>query len=385
MPDLRQVVLLNYKQSVVKQKIDPESIPTLVPESTLKEFQKDDPEPYYKAQKIEFPIVANGLNYQESFFQSFISKLNERPIPGSKSGHNIFDGERPPTDFLLVGAKIENKSKGKGFVYFKNYIPKTGATTPNETFIKENKVGMVHFSLVTYPKYEVIEDKEGNEIVNIIESLYGERNDAVEYNLGAMKQETNKKRNEENLLLQFEGEKLNNKLGGGNLETNKQEVLKVLCTMKANADITLGEVAEAMELQNQLITDEHIKALKIVNSLKELGFKDPMKDYEKLKNKIEADRESVRNARLDKEFGTKEDSQTKKENLLRTYAGGKTVNSYGEDLEKAINDLKEDPIAKRFAAELADVNSELNKLGVVENTNTDNKPETKNGIRLVKV
>lgn len=379
MAELKPLVLLNYKQSVVNKKIDPDSIPTLVPDKALKEFQKDDPDPYYKTQKIEFPIVANGLNYQKSFFESFISKLNERPIPGSKSGHNLFSSERPPTDFLLIGGKIESKSKEKGFVYFKNYIPKNGATTTNETFIKENKSDMVHFSLVTYPKYEVLEDKDGNEIVNIIESLYGERNDAVEYNLGAMKQETNIKD-----LKDQDDLKDNNKLGGVNLET-KQEVLKVLNTMKANADITLIEVAEAMELQSQLITDEHLQAIKIVNSLKNLGFTDPVKDYEKLKNKIEADRESVRNARLDKEFGTKEDSQTKKDNLLRTYAEGKTVNVYGDDLEKAINDLKEDPIAKKFAAERADVNSEANELGVVENNKTEDKAETKNGIRLVKV
>lgn len=376
MPDLRQVVLLNYKQSVDNKKIDPESIPTLVPASALKEFQKDDPDPYYKTQKIEFPILVNGLNYQESFFTSFISKLNERPIPGSKSGHNIFDGERPPTDFLLIGAKIENKSKGKGFVYFKNYIPKTGATTPNETFIKENKSDMVHFSLVTYPKYEVTEDKDGNEEVNIIESLYGERNDAVEHNLGAMKQETN---------TIDQKDLKDKKMGGGNLEENKQELFKVLKNMVVNGQLNLSEIADAVSLQNQLITEEHTQAVKIVNSLKELGFTDPVKDYEKLKNKIEADREAVRNARLDKEFGTKEDLQTKKDNLLRTYADGKTENVFGEDLEKAINDLKEDPIAKRFATERADVNSEANELGVVENTNTENKPETKNGIRLVKV
>lgn len=377
-PKNTELVLLNYQQNVINAKIDPDTIDNIVPEAALKEFQNGDENPYYKVQKIEYPIVANGITYLESFFESFISKLKDRPIPGSKSGHEPYWGVRPNTDFVMVGGKIESKKNGKGFAYFKNYIPKNGAETSNETFIKEAKADMVHFSLVTRPEYHITEDKEGNEIVNAISSLGAERNDAVEWGEGAMQQQTNSKDlNDHNDLID------NKEQGDGNLD--RDELFKVLKNMIANAQITLSDIAKAVNLQNQLVTDEHLQALKIVNSLKELGMKDPVKDYEKLKNKIEADKESVRNARLDKEYGTKEDPQTKKENLLRTYAESKTEGKYGEDLETAINGLKEDSIAKRFAAERADVNSEANELGIVENKDTETEPEQKNGIRIDKV
>lgn len=372
-----KAVLLNYQENLVKEIIDPNTIKNTIPDKALKEFQKDDPEPYYKVQKIEYPITANGINYHESFFKSFISKLKDRPIPGSKSGHSIFWGERPNTDFIMVGGKIESKGNGKGFVYFKNYIPPSGAETSNETFIRENKADMVHFSLVTYPKYEIETEDDGSEIINAVESLRGERNDAVEWGMGAMGQETNQKdHNDQEIDL------IDNKEGGEN-NLNKEELLKVLNTMKANADITLIEVAEAMGLKNQVITDEHIEAVKIVNSLKELGMKDPVKDYEKLKNKISADKESVRNARLDKEYGPEKDPVTNKENLLRTYAGQKAAGLDGEELENAIKDLKDDPIAKRFAAERADYNSEANTIGVVEKGNND--PAKFNSQKVVKI
>lgn len=466
----QDAILLNYQQNVVKEVIDPDSVPNTVPSTALKEFQKDDPEPYYKVQKIEYPVVANGINYPESFFKSFISKLKERPIPGSKTGHSVFWGERPNTDFIMVGGKIESKGNGKGFVYFKNYIPPAGAETSNDTFIRENKADMVHFSLVTYPEYHITEDKDGNEEVNAISSLKGERNDAVEWGLGAMGQETNavadqrimsKSRSNARSKINsgnydnssswsFSASDGNNLLGengdnwteyalwhmvedtsaetetkarykypygkngkvyrsalraiasragqqglddlsnlaselidlidkkeGGENNLNKDELFKVLNTMKANADITLIEVAEAMGLKNQIITDEQLEALKIVNSLKDLGLKDPVKDYEKVKNTIEANKESVRNARLDKEYGTEKDPVTNKENLLRHYAGQKAAGLDGDALENAIKELKDDPIAKRFAAERADYNSEANEIGVVENRNDNGKEKNK--------
>ena len=374
------LIQLNYQQNVINAKIDPDTIDNLVPESALKEFQNGDENPYYKVQKIEYPIVANGITYLESFFESYISKLNERPIPGSKSGHEPYWGVRPNTDFIMVGGKIESKKNGKGYAYFKNYIPKNGAESSNETFIKEAKSDMVHFSLVTRPEYHITEDKDGNEVVNAISSLGAERNDAVEWGEGAMQQQTNAKENDDLENQDYQ----NNKYKGGTVDVNdtKKEVLKTLKTLKANADITLSEIAEAIGLQNQIVTDEHIQALKIVNSLKELGMKDPVKDYEKLQKRIEADRDAVRNARLDEVYGSEKDKDTGKANLLRAYAAGKTENKFGDELEAEIVKLKKDPIALDYAARRTDVNSDENNIGIVENANTETEPERRGGIKV---
>ena len=119
MSELRR---LNYSQSKKKTRliIDPTEIPNLVPADILKEWQKDDTDPYYKIQEIEYPIVANRINYKESFFESFINKLKERPIPGSRAGHELFSSVRPPTDFIMIGAKMVPASDGNGTVYFNN-------------------------------------------------------------------------------------------------------------------------------------------------------------------------------------------------------------------------------------------------------------------------
>ncbi len=143
--DFRVLNLLDVSSSGVA--IKPDVIPNLVTASAEKEIMEDDKDPYYKIQRMEYPIVGNRIEYTESFFESFLNKLKDSPIPGSKSGHGSFFGsERPDTDFYLVGGKLEKNGDGTGIVYFKNYIPKEGATSNNTRFITENKANMVHFS-----------------------------------------------------------------------------------------------------------------------------------------------------------------------------------------------------------------------------------------------
>ncbi len=372
---------LNYVRSNVS--VNPDEIPNMIPEKYLNEWQKDDPNPYYKTQVIEYPILSNRLNYQESFFESFISKLKERAIPGSKDGHSIYWSSRPDTDFIMIGAKIDSNGDGTGKVFFKNYIPPKGEKGSNENFIIENKTDMVHYSLVTYPREERYEDDEGNTIINIIESIKGERNDAVEYGLGAMKQITNQKDLEGLSNLESDSANIIDNQKEGEEILTKDELLKKINTLKANAELTLPEVAEAMGLKNQVVTEEHSEALKIVNSIKELGLKNPIADIKVMQSKIEADAEAVLNARLDKEYGTNPDSE-KNDNFLRKYAGQEIANMEGDDLDVKINALKKDPIALKFAKEKTDYNTDDNTIvGFVE-TNKKKEP-VKSGHRIDKV
>lgn len=349
---------LNYIQSS-KVKINPEDIPNLIPEKILNEWQKDDNNPYYKIQEIKYPIVANRINYLESFFESFISKLKARPIPGNKNGHGSFSsGSRSPTDFIMVGAKMEKKGDGTGKVYFKNYIPLKAASGSNETFIMENKSDMVHFSLVSYTKDEIMQDDNGTTI-NVIGSIKGERNDAVEHGLGAMDQKTNND-------------------NGGKKDMDKKELLEKLKALKANAEITLPDIAKALDLSNQLITDKHNKALAMADSLTKLGVKDPVSEIKKLQEQAKANSTAVRNAELDKAFGVDAD----KKNYLRQYAEKQTGDIASDGLEKRINEIKDDPIAKQLARDRADYTTDANAVGSVERKNT---AEITSGIKVDKI
>lgn len=168
----------------------PDQIPNSIPKESEAIFMENDKDPYYKIVGIDYPIKGTGGIYEETFFNSYFSKLKDAPIPGSKNGHvGLFEGMgsgRPQTDFIVVGGRIEPKGNGEGLALFKVYIPKETENGSNETFIKENKAGMVHYSLVTIP-----EERFDNGIPHFTKSLNGERFDAVPLNGGAMKQKTN--------------------------------------------------------------------------------------------------------------------------------------------------------------------------------------------------
>jgi len=451
-----------------KLKIDADSIPNLVPKKILEEWIGEETEPYFKIQAINYPIIANGINYKESFFEEFISKLKDRPIPGSKNGHHMAWGIRPPTDFVMVGAKIEKKGNGKGTIFFKNFIPAQGEAGDNSIFIRENKSDMVHYSRVSYTKDEIERDENGNVTINVVGSIKGERNDAVEYGMGAMEQKTNvvgqKIRRasvtkckslitqdkldqtsswsfsaaDENKLLGADGEDWNNfaswhMVENTNAEENtkarykypygkngkvyrsalraiasragqqgfselsdlassliksidekenivvdddkklnigvimdKEELLKKLNTYKTNGEITLLEVAEFMGLENQIITDEHKKALKLSNSFKKMNIENPIEEFQKLKKQTEDNKKSVFSAKMTENFGA-EKRENGENNLLRVYAEQKLSGVKTNNLDTEIKNLKEnDLIAKKLAAENADYMSEANRIAEVE-------------------
>jgi len=135
-----------------------------------------------------------------------VNKLKDRPYPGSKRGHEW--RSRPCTDFYTIGGKVTTNADGKsGKVFLKMYVPKLGDTTSNEGFIRDVKAKMVNYSLVSYPDYVVkTEDanSEKHEVRHFIGSKGGERNDAVEHGMGAMKQTVNKRAAEKADGLAFE-------------------------------------------------------------------------------------------------------------------------------------------------------------------------------------
>lgn len=334
-------------------------IPTLVPEKILKEWMDGDTDPYYKIQEIKYPVLANRYNYLESFFESFIKKLKRTAIPGSKGGHETSWGKRAPTDLLLVGAKINSNGDGTGSVFFKNYIPKTGDSGDNAIFIKENKTGMVDYSLVSYTRDEIIENPDFSRTYNVVESMYGERNDAVGYGEGAMEQKTNNKEIEK-------GEGM-----------TKEEILKGLLTLKTNNGVDLPEIAKHLNLESLLITDEQTAGIAKLNAIKKLcGDRDPVELITAMQEAEKLNAESVRSAKISEEFGPENWDDTKKENKGRSYA--EQVLDGKELTEENIKGVKENSIYVSLAAERADVNSEDNELG--ESVNGGQKKT--NGIKV---
>ena len=338
---------------------DPATTPTRVSAEVMNKWLAGDDDPYYKLQRIDYPITANGIVYTESFFESFLNKTKERPIPGSKNGHEPFWGVRPPTDLLLVGGKIEKNGDGTGSVYFKNYIPKEGESGNNDIFIRENMTGMVHYSLVTYPREEIRQDEDGNQVIYCVESIKGERNDAVEYNLGAMKQVTN---------AGVTGD-MNTYEETEEMEITKNDVLSRLNALKANGEITLMDVAEAMGLKNQVVTEEHTRAVNTLKELEKMGIKNPVEDVKALNQLFEENARAVRNAALVEAFGVSEkDESGNEKNLVLHYANKMVPESAsGTELKNAIESVKADPIAKNLAGEKMDPTSETNLIGKAEN------------------
>jgi hypothetical protein len=187
-----EYIVLNYKQNP-QTKIKAEDIPSTIPANALSELLKNDADPYYSVEAIDFPVIGNthiyGVqgSYEKGYFESIEKDLKKKPIPGSKNGHSYSD--KPSNDLFLVGMKIEETAKGSGTAYFKNYIPpKDFNGGDNYGLIRDAKLGLLQFSLVSRPVYD---DKELETTgkYKIIGTNGGNRNDAVEE--GAMKQTVN--------------------------------------------------------------------------------------------------------------------------------------------------------------------------------------------------
>lgn len=338
---------INFRRIVDKPlNISVDQIPTLAPDEKINPWMDGDTDPYYKIQEFEYPLEANGFFFGEEFFESFINKLNTQLIPGSKSGHNMDWGRRPSTDLLLVGGKLEKDGNGKGKAYFKNYIPKSGDSGDNSVFIKENQTGMVDYSLVAMTRDEERVNKDTDRLEWwAVESLGSERNDAVGYGDGAMEQKTNSR----------EADKK------GENTVTKKELLEALNTMKENNGISLQEIAKAMSVGNLLVSEEQLKSLSTFGEVKKLcGETDPIEFVNSLIQEKKANSESVRKAKLDEVFGPEKSKETGKKNHARSFA--ETMIGESELTDEKVNEVKKNETYLVLAADVADVNSDYNRI-----------------------
>ena len=414
--------------------LDPNTIPNLSPKASIDLFVEGDSNPYFKIQAIKYPAKANGWDYIESFWQSYLSKVERAPVPGSRTGHNMQCGARGPTDLVVIGGKIESNGDGTGTVFLKNYIPLAGESGDNSVFIKANKAGMVDYSIVSVTRDLITPNADGSLVRQCVESLAGERNDCVDFGTGAMDMKTNSEemvdesvieeihsliksgKVDKNSKWNSSGKDMeflpgyaygkaglvfysalrstsNRAKNNGNLKLaqiaddlvreidlikpikekrmNKEELLATLATMKANGDITLAECAKAMGLESQLKSNTDVENLAKMNSIVEvLGEDNVVAKITTLTTTAKANAEAAREKSIIDLVGLKV-NEDGTENKRYTYVQKITSGLEGEKFNSALAGLKDDSIFKHLAEQAADVDSDANITGTTRKVNAE--------------
>ena len=163
----------------------------------------------------------------------------------------------------------------------------------------------------------------------------------------------------------------------------KEELLESIATLKTNAEVTLLEVAKAMGLSEQVVSEKHEKALAVMDEFAKLNIENPIEDFKVIQKQIADNAKAVFDARMTEEFGA-DKSQNGSDNLLKIYAKSQLKDVQVDEFDEKIKQIKEDdPIAKALASDAADFTSDVNTIAVVEQKNK--KPVTSSKRKVDKV
>lgn len=400
------VVFLNYKQSSNTNIPAVTDIP-IGNKKILDKLTSGDPSPMFKSEAIDFPVIGTGGVYEKSFFKSFINVCKERPIPGSKRGHEY--ASRPSNDFYMVGGQIIENADGKsGTAVFLMYIPPFGDTTDNTGFKRDADAGLVNFSLVSAPEYNIKKDDDGVERRHFTKTNGYERNDAVEYGAGAMAQVVNSKQNDidfdELKTLVMNGKYSRKNIDGEIIQNgkvsypvlrsmiaradceNKAEIGNILSMIDkasngrktmdeelkeavtrvqnaaANGSIVIADVFKnaAMRTEDDKKNEELVKAL----NAKNLGA-DPLKEIDSIIAQNKANADAIVKNEVATVFGAEKVKNAKGEeveNPAYTYAFEKCSGKTGDALKNEIEALKNSAVMKGIRANQADPFSKINMI-----------------------
>jgi hypothetical protein len=406
------VVFLNYAKS--KSSIPGhDQVDTLVPKAAMDALTNGDPEPFYKIEALDFPANGSGGVYDGSFFKSFINVTKERPIPGSKRGHEWVS--RGNSDFYTVGGRIDSTDNGKtGTAFLKIYIPPKGDSTENTGLIRDAKAGMVHFSLVTKPDYNVKTetDEMGNKIQvrHFTATMGAERNDAMEYGGGAMTQIVNSNGNSFDIdaakALIEEGKiDISTNIAGddpihngivhrsvlrrlashanetdravigdlisaidksknGRKTVDKDEALKLISNLIKNGGENIQDIANGLGFGDKLRNADDVKNAEIVKALNsKLGDKPIEKIDALIAENAKTAEDRVMNA-VTVAFGAAEiepvPGKGKVTNAMHVRALELCKGKTGDELKNSIELAKKDPVMIALAAQNADGQSRIN-------------------------
>ena len=416
----KEYVVLNFKQTASKLTAD--DIANTIPANQLAELLNGDSNPYYSVEAIEYPAQGNthiwGVpgEYTEKYFQSLEKALKKNVIPGSKNGHSY--GDKPTNDIFLVGMQLVGNGDGTGTAYFKNYIPpKDFNGGDNYGLIRDAKIGLLQFSLVSKPIYDEKElAKSGKYLV--VGSKGGDRNDAVEQ--GAMKQTVNSKESNDFGLMRdlvSNGKVTHENIDGNVIQNGKvsrpalrQIVSRADCENKAEYSELISmidktknggktvELKEAIDMVGVAVKngqavfaeiaknagcdklirnaedDKNAEMVKALNALN-LGEK-PIDAINAILAENKKNAEAIVMNRIIAEYGMPEKDGAK--NTAYEYAYAKCKGLNGKELDDAMNALKDDSVMKVIRGNQADIFMQVI-------TSNNSKPETVKTVNGVKV
>jgi hypothetical protein len=404
------MMVLNYARSKVQIPAVAD-VPTLVPNADKNPIFDGDPDPFFKIEAIDFPAKGSGGVYDGSFFKSFVNVTKDRPIPGSKRGHEW--ASRGKSDFYTVGGRIDSLDNGKsGTAYLKIYMPPEGDETSNVGLIRDARAGMVNFSLVSRPDFNVKTEKDdmGNpiQVRHFTASVGAERNDAMEYGAGAMAQIVNSsgisldldaaraliesgqfdsksnvegepiqngrvyrsalrriasRANEEDRsaigeLISLIDKAKNSKNGGKSVD--KEEALKLISNLIKNGSENKQDIAKALDIETRGEAD--VANAATVEALKNKLGAEPMKKLDEILAENKATTElKVENAVRDVagEKTLKNAAGQPVDNPAHAYAAQKCAGLAGDELKNAVEALKKDPTMVALNELRADGNSSI--------------------------
>lgn len=399
------LVYLNFKTPDSATLPKASELPTLIPEETFNVLRDGDQnqEPLLVTEAIDFPVEGSGGVYTKEFFQSFLNRLKVHVFGGNKLGHSWPERD----DFFTIGGKMNVNQDGKtGTVYLKIYIPSFGFETTNSGFIRNVKAKNVHYSLVTYPQGELRKGDDGEYKMHFVESIGYERNDAVPFEGGAMKQRVNtsevQKINFELARELIENGKVSRDDNGEEFLVNGKVSRPMLRRMVANADCErkseIGELIsmidkrknggkpvelkEAIEMvsnaaangtvnlkdlmkncgaEKLLRNEKDDEMIALANSLTaKLGDK-PLEKLEVVLAENKKNAEAIAENAVIEIVGKKK-LENGEENPAFTHAMKEVNGKTGEALQNAIEALKDDSVMKVLLGNVADPNTRINAL-----------------------
>ena len=419
----KDVVFCNFRTAKA-QMPDVQSIPTLIKNEAMAALLKNEDNPRYFVEAIDFPVEGNGGVYTERFFESFLDRMRTHPFGGNKLGHSYPE----KNDFYTVGGKIEKNSSGdNGTVFFKIYVPTMGYETTNSGFIRDLEAKNVHFSLVTRPEFESKLNEKTREIERyFIKSVGYERNDAVAYEEGAMPQHVNSKncdyeqvksliekgwvdykaKGEDIIqngqvtysalrraaasadsrtpelkeLVSLADKQRNRRKTMEDIVITKEEALKTLKGLYANGQVSMAEIADGLgsTAPEFVRTENDKKNSELVKVVNEKLGDNPIDKLDTLLNtRAETEKLLVENA-VREQVGPAKIKNGKGEevdNPAYAYAMKVCNGLAGKVLRAALDSLKEDQIMLSLRASQADAGSEFNRIEGGQNSVLKNAAE----------
>ncbi|MDR2602670.1 MAG: hypothetical protein LBC53_09545 [Spirochaetaceae bacterium] len=370
-----------------------EDVPVLIPKDALEAIKGNEEAPYEIIETLPFPSEGMGGLYTGSYFESLLEQMKARPLGGSKTGHG-----NQNDDFFTIGGKVEYTAENAGVCYLRIIVPRMGYETTNEGFIRSCKAGNQEFSLVA----NVEEERNANGEIIFTKDVGKARNDAVSE--GAMDQTLNaakereifaliekgaidiesegketiaagKVRRKAALYMQFNGpdralgaritNAIANKLKQQNEESKKMtkdEIVKAVQAAVSNNELTMEELAKAVNLENKLRNAEDEKRAALISALtKELEMppdSPPEKILEAVTAILKAEAETAEaagEAEANALAGTAGMSaKNKKENGLYCYAKKVLSGKRGREFTNAVEGLKTDPVVLSLRSKRAD-------------------------------